>query len=406
MTTARHLHPGKFSQSNKRGKFAEISTRCFVVSIAAFGLSSLPRARAATLPPPFPVGLYVNNPDGSNESTFDGGYLSFGSAVSARPHFILNYIDYTQQVAAWPSNASWQAWSNATSRYAKNLVPVVALPMASIASGSGSADQQFQAFASGQYDSAIEGVVLAYAQQGFARLVFRPGWEMNIQGPTYVGDDAQSQQDWVLAFRHITQILRQAAGWYNVSVQVIWNPSATNYSNASATGSLYPGDDVVDMVGIDMYSDIYPYSDGGTPATYHDWDTGQEDTSVAQFIADPVNRMHYWSYPAATKWSLDGSSEHSQSLDSLIQFALAHNKPIAIPETGAGNSNAGTDVNDDAIFPQWLSQDLQNAVVAGGSVKLVGIWDSNGGGNYEFSFSSDNKPQETAAWAQYFGRQN
>jgi hypothetical protein len=33
----------------------------------------------------------------------------------------------------------------------------------------------------------------------------------------------------------------------------------------------------------------------------------------------------------------------------------------------------------------------------------VNIWNSNGGGNYEFSYASDNKLQESAAWGRYLG---
>ncbi|MGY0575808.1 Ig-like domain-containing protein [Bradyrhizobium sp. RDM12] len=36
-------------------------------------------------------------------------------------------------------------------------------------------------------------------------------------------------------------------------------------------------------------------------------------------------------------------------------------------------------------------------------ISVVSIWDSNGGGSYEFSNASDGKPQEAAAWAKYFG---
>lgn len=116
-----------------------------------------------------------------------------------------------------------------------------------------------------------------------------------------------------------------------------------------------------------------------------------------------MNRAHYWSYPAATKWSLDNSNGHSQSLTSLIQFATQHGKPFAVPETGAGNSNSATDVPDDATFPQWLSQQLATAQAAGTNISFVNLWDSNGGGNYQFSSASNGKPAEAAAWAKYFG---
>jgi hypothetical protein len=354
----------------------------------------------------FPIGAYVGNPNGSNnqdEQKFEASFNSFVADLQRAPRLILTYVDYTQPVSAWPSNASWQAWSNAQSPDAQNLKPVIGLPMASIASGSPSPDKQFQQFAAGAYDSEIQGVVQAWAQQGFKKLFLRPGWEMNTPGNTYVGDAAKNQADWVAAFQHIHDVLKQAASANGVSVIVVWNPNVTNYSNVSATGSLYPGNAYVDVIGADMYADMYPYSDGGSPPTYHDWDTGAEDTSVAQFIADPVNRAHYWTYPAATEWSLDSSDGHSQTFSSLLQFAQANGKPFAVGECGAGNSNAGTDVLDDPTFPQWLAQTLAAYIAGGGRVAFANIWDNDGGGNYEFSFSADGKPQEAAAWQQYFG---
>ena len=63
----------------------------------------------------------------------------------------------------------------------------------------------------------------------------------------------------------------------------------------------------------------------------------------------------------------------------------------------------GQAVADDAVFPQWLAQQLTAATAAGTKVGFVSIWDNNGGGNYQFSQPSDGKPAEAAAWAQYFG---
>ena len=355
--------------------------------------------------PPFPVGVYVGNPNGStpaDEATFEANFASFQSAMGVRPRLITTYVDYRQQISSWPSNASWQAWSNAQSSVARTLTPVIGFPMATIAPGAMTPDQQFQAFVAGQYDSAIQGVVQAWVANGFKTLFFRLGWEMNITGPTYAGSDAQSQADWVAAFQHIHAVIKKAAKAAGIRAWIVWNPNVTNYSYANAITSLYPGDRFVDVVGIDIYADMYPYADSQSPPTYHDWATGQEDTSVAAFIADPVNRAHYWSYPAATAWVNDSSGGHCQSLDDIIQFARAHAKAIAIPETGAGATPA--DVADDPTFPQWLAQHLTAAVAAGSKVAFVNIWDSNGGGSYEFSYATDGKPMERLAWRQYFGR--
>jgi hypothetical protein len=323
--------------------------------------------------------------------------------MGAPPKFLDYFVDQRQPISQWVGNSTWSADSASQSANAKGAMPVIALPMSSTAAGSLTSQQQFQAFASGQYDDVLKGIVQTWAQRGFTSMAFRPGWEMNIGGPTYAGDSAQSEADWVKAFQHISTVLHQAATANGVAVQVVWNPSVINYSNALATTNLYPGDAYVDVVGADMYSDIYPYSDGGATATYHDWNTGLADTSVAAFIADPVNRQHYWSYPAATVWQNDSSGGHSQSLTSFIDFAKLHNKPFALPETGAGNSNAGTDVSDDAAFPQWLSQQLAAAQAAGVKISFANIWDSNGGGNYQFSLPGDGKPAEAAAWATYLG---
>ena len=356
---------------------------------------------------PYRVAAYLGNPNGSDafsEAVFEANYTSFAGVLHSKPALIVSYVDYTQAVSAWPSNASWQAWSNAQSPIAKYMEPTLGFPMYSQAAGAGTPDAQFQAFAAGTYDTEINGVIQAWQKQGFQAMIIRVGWEMNLQGtPYYAGSDAQSQADWVTAYKHIYTVLHRYATANKMTIKIAWNPGIINYSYAHATTALYPGDSYVDVIAADVYGDIYPYSDGGTPSTYYDWASGQEDTSVLQFIAKPVNRTHYWTYPAATKWSLDGSDGNALSLSQLIVFAEGHHKLFAIGETGAGNCNGYTDVCDDSQFPQWLSSELASAVANGLSISYVGIWDSNSGGNYEFSYVSDGKPNEAAAWETYFG---
>ena len=367
---------------------------------------SMPLISAAS--PRFPLGAYLGNPNSGSapaEAYFEASYHTFTAALRTPPSLIVTYVDYTQSVANWPGNASWQASSNAISPDARGLLPVIGLPMASIAGGSALPDQQFQAFAAGTYDSEVKGVVTAWAQQGFHTLVIRPGWEMNLPGNTFAGSDAQSQADWVSAFRHIYRVLHAAAASEGVSLRVVWNPNSTNYDNYNTRTALYPGDAFVDVIGADLYANMYPYSDGGSPPTYHDWATGGEDTSVAQFIANPINRQHYWNWPAATRYSNDSSGGHNLSLSVLLFFAQAHGKPFAVPETGAGDCDAGNDVCDDPTFPAWLAARLQIAVNQGEPIAFVDIWNSNGGGNYEFSFGYDHKPQEAASWGRFLGPQ-
>ena len=76
-----------------------------------------------------------------------------------------------------------------------------------------------------------------------------------------------------------------------------------------------------------------------------------------------------------------------------------------MPETGAGNCNAGTDVCDDPTFPAWQASRLQIAANNATAIDFVNVWNSNGGGNYEFSFGADHKPLEAASWGRALGPQ-
>jgi Ca-dependent carbohydrate-binding module xylan-binding len=362
---------------------------------------------------PFPLGVYVGDPNGSDasaEATFEANYSAFSTLLGAQPQFLNVYTDQTQSISQWVSNASWEAWSMAQSVDTHNMTPVIGLPMTSTANGSESADQFYKEFADGTYDSVLQGMVQAWAAQGFTTQYWRPGWEMNLASmPSYAGSDAATQADWVAAFQHISTVLHAAGATDGVNVQVMWNPSVTNYSLAgNATQTLYPGNQYVDVIGADVYGDLHPY---GNQSALYDWDkSGQVlnsanpvyDSSIQQWASDPANLMHYYTDPAATQWSADGSDGHSLSLQDLIDFAKAQGKPIAIAETGAGSTSDGAGVADNPTFVQWLSNTLQNAGVP---VTFVNIWDSNGGSNYEFSAPSDGKPLEAAAWAQYFGAQ-
>jgi len=353
------------------------------------------------------LGVYVGNANGSSapaEASFETAYNSFSSAMGTKPTLLTVFVDYTKPISAWASNASWAAWSDAQSPAVKSLEPVVAVPLYSTAPGAGTPDSQFQAIADGTYDSQFTGILAAFHAYTPAGVIVRLGWEMNLNGtPYYVGSDSQSQADWVAAFQHVSVLMHRYATANGIAFKIAFNPGITNYSAAHATTTLYPGDSYVDIIAADVYGDIYPYSDGGNPATYHDWDTGKEDTNLAIWLADPINRMHFWSYPAATEWSLDSSGGNALSLLQLIAFAEGHKKLFMIPETGAGNCNGQHDVCDDAAFPKWLGGVVASAKSNGLSVRSVNVWDSNGGGNYEFSSANDQKPNEMAAWREFFG---
>lgn len=348
---------------------------------------------------PFPVGFYAGNPslDATQEAQFEANYTDFGNLMGATPLFIDSYVDETKAISSWVSNETAQAIANAKSLDASKMTPIIALPMTSTADPSISADQYYKNFASGQYDTTIQGMVKAWASQGFTTQYWRPGWEMNIPTmPSYAGSDATTQADWISAFQHIYTVLHQEAIKEGITVQVIWNPSTINSSPAgTATQTLYPGNQYVDIIGADVYADIHPYN-------LYDWakNDGTVDSTLQQWLSNPVNLEHYYTYPASTQFTLDASGGKSLSLQNIIDFATAQGKPIAVVETGAGANVDGAGVVDNPTFVQWLSTTLNNSTAP---VSFVNLWDANAGGNYKFTGSMANKPLEAAAWSKYFG---
>jgi len=348
---------------------------------------------------PFKLGGYLYGPNSGAPAQFQSQLDSFIQVMGTAPQFLDHYVNETKPTSAWVSDASWQAYSTTQFAAVKNSAPVIGLPFTSAGTGM-SADQQFRAFASGQYDGVIQGMVQAWAAQGFTTQYWRPGWEMNIASmPSYAGTDSQTQADWVSAFQHISGVLHQAGQASGVNVQVVWSPATTNYDTLGVMKNLYPGNGSVDIIGADTYADMYPYS------PLYDWakNNGTIDSSLEQWMADPINRVHYWTYPAAIPATNDASNGHNLSLQTLLDFAKAQGKPFAIPETGAGSSNGGHDVSDEAAFPGWLAQTL---AASGNDIAFVNIWDANAGGNFDFSSSTANKPGEAAAWAAGFGGRN
>ncbi len=351
---------------------------------------------------PFGLGAFVGQPDisdSSQQALFEQNLASFKDTLGAAPLYVDTFANANDPIAHWSDQNDFQATSWAATPELKNATPVIGLPLASTQDN---ADTDFKAFASGQYDSMLNGMVQQWAQAGVSTQDWRLGWEMNLgSSSSYAGDQGTAQQqDWIAAFQRVSTVIHAAATQYGVKTNVIWNPGTTSYSNAGTATSLYPGSQYVDIIGADAYSDAYPFS-------YYNFRTGQDDGSFAQWSQDTSNLIHYYTYPGADRYNLDSSQGHATSLQNLIDFAKANNKPFAVVETGAGNSgNTGHDIQDNPTFVSWLSDTLTAAQSNGTNVQFVNIWDSNGGGNYEFSYSGDGKPEEAAAWRQGFGAQS
>jgi hypothetical protein len=343
---------------------------------------------------PFKLGVFVGglSTDPTAEAAVAAQYARFTATLGATPSFMDAFIDQSKPITGWAADASYTAYSWQISGIATGTTPVIGLPMAS-SLDAGNQDAVFKAFAAGTYDSQLQGIVSAWKNAGFGTQYFRVGYEGNGDYvPWYAGSDAQTRADWVSAFQHISSVLRSVPG---ADVKIVWNPNL-QAGNTLDVKSLYPGDSSVDVIAGDIYSPTFPRD-------LYDWrlNNGTYDSSFAQWFSDPVNRTHYWQYPAANQWQQvsDGQS-NTFGLQDMIDFAKLHGKPIGIAETGAGGDGT-RGPTDDPAFPQWLATALANS---GANVAFVNIWDTNpGDGNWDFSSPSQPKPLEAAAWAKYFG---
>ncbi len=348
------------------------------------------------------LGVYVGNPNGNDanaEAAFEANYAAFKSSMGQDAVTMDVFVDYTQSISTWVSNASWAAWSMSKSTPVKNLVPVVSVGLAdspTAAPGGNwnrtAALNMMNAVAAGTYDSTYTGIVNAYKSNGFTKIYLRIGWEMDGGWePWYATADSTVAAAFASAFAHVATITRGVTG---ITVKTVWCPACINWAAASVT-STYPGDAYVDVVGPDLYSTVYP-------GELHDWNTGatltNNSTNTATWAASTINREHFWDYPADTEWVIHNTGGYG--LAGAIAFCKAHNKPLGLSETGAGGNGTTTGPKDDGDFPNYLAVRLSTAIAQGVSIEFANVWDvtvSDG----DWNFSNGTKPNEAAAWRQF-----
>ena len=123
------------------------------------------------------------------------------------------------------------------------------------------------AILSGRSDMYIESWAHDLAAYG-GPVLLRFAHEMHDQ-PNYpwaVGANGNTAEDYIAAWRYVRAIFARA---HADNVQWVWNPNTLGDAPASAYEatyrSVYPGDDAVDWIGLDIYN-TGPISTGGTRA--------------------------------------------------------------------------------------------------------------------------------------------
>src|SRR5271166_737266 len=138
-------------------------------------------------------------------------------------------------------------------------IPIIGVPMVDNvpANSWGNILNGYKVVISGAVDAAFTGIVDAVFNHGYKSAEFRIGWEWD--GSWYPwcpchSKDPKARTQFIAAFRHIATLLKQEGAAKGVAVKIVWNPGQLNWVPWDIT-TLYPGDDVVDIISTDTYKD-------------------------------------------------------------------------------------------------------------------------------------------------------
>jgi hypothetical protein len=247
----------------------------------------------------------------------------------------------------------------------RQTVPNLALAVPLTVTGTSLVD-----VAAGLHDKSFETIAKELVAAGFDRAIIRLGWEMN--GGWYPWGNLQDKDPvqqskkidmYKEAFRHVTGIFRKVSK----SFRLQWCPAGGKQQ--IPTPMLYPGDDFVDEIGLDLYAAVW----------------GTQNPTAAQVIA---------------AWNKDWQ------LDWIAAFSKSHSKPFSFGEFGIGDrpyrsANFGPGDNADVAkyAVEWMLSHapLGNREAGPGELSWVGLWDVNAG-DYNSEFSSGQRPNVAAVF--------
>ena len=178
--------------------------------------------------------------------------------------------------------------------------------------------------ADGLHDAEFEAAAQAIAKAQ-PRAIIRLGWEMNLTSTSWFAKGQEA--DYVRAFRRVVGIFRQ----YSSDFKYDWCPGWGPQDDPADLS--YPGDDVVDYIGLDVYDFKFEGS------VQERWQT------------------FYLKAPFGLEWQRD--------------FAARHGKPMSYPEWGVGG------FGDNPYFVQqmydWFVQNQDNIAYAA-YFDVDGLW--------------------------------
>ncbi len=281
-------------------RHAEMKIRALLL-ICALSLPFVGGASAAARPYPPRMGLFVRwaqDPDGTDRGGREASLRAREQSLKLPPSSLVA-LDYFG-VDSWSEMAKYD-WVPAywqRKNPARELIWSIALTMKGTT---------LKEVAGGAHDADFEMAAksIAASQPGS---VVRIGWEMN--GDWFPWAAGGVEADYIAAYRRVVSIFRKASTRFTFA----WCPNAGRLNSSPETA--YPGDDVVDTIGVDIYA---APSDAAPPEAW----------------------KRRFEGPFGLRW--------------LEDFAARHSKPMHIGEWGVGLRDAP----DNPYFVEKMSEWLR-----------------------------------------------
>lgn len=272
---------------------------------------------------------------------------SFETLLGRRADGITEFTEQTDW-AHMISSVNWAlgCWAGKPYRLSQS-VPMLMLKGTSLKQG-----------AAGAYDRHFAALGKLLVAKGYPDAYLRIGWEFN--GGWYPWAAAKDPEGFKAYFRRIVTAFRSVPGQ---RFRIVWNPAQGQQQ--ISPDKVYPGDDVVDVIALDLYNQSWRPQDA----------------------KDPKARWNnLLSQPYGLAW--------------LREFASRHGKPIALPEWGTGTRPDGHGYGDDPLFMRNMA-----AWIAANNVIYHTYWDYDAG-DFNGEISTGRQPRAAAAFRTAFGKPN
>lgn len=312
----------------------------------ALGAATLAAALAPVeaMPPAFASGFHLGVFSGGFDPKSAAAYEAWlGRPVDFNVEFLSDtgYSDFDRDDGTHVSDTlAHTGWLTSVWRSAQRPNMLFSVPLST------RQDPSLAHVAAGRYDERFADVARTIAR-AYPNAIIRIGWEMN--GDWYTWSAAGQGSDYVAAFRRVAALFRQASAGFTID----WCPTS-GASGKSDPEVAYPGDDAVDVIGLDLYND-YRYGE-------------HKD--------DPKAR---WT------WLRD----HAFGLAWQARFAAAHHKRMSLPEWGVNR--------DDPYFIEQV-----HAWLASHDYAYAAYWDSNSA--FAARLTNGQYPRAAAVFRKLFGR--